>query len=193
MIKIGITGSIGSGKSYICKLFNEKYNIPIFNSDKEASEASENDIRIIKKYKKMFGDDIYIDGKLNRKKLADIIFNDKSTLNIINNLFKPILLQKFNDWCDKQNSKIVIIESAIIFETGFNKHVDKTISVISPLDLRLLRVVTRDGTTIEKVKERINNQMSDEERIKLSDWVINNDGENLNCQIEKIINDLCKE
>ena len=187
MLKIGITGGIGSGKSTVCRVFSA-LGIPVFEADKIAKDLMNTNEEIRKKLLNLFGESVYLpDGVVDRKYLAGIVFNDPSLLKQLNSIVHPVVRQTFFDWCDKQKSPYIIHEAAILFESGFYKMMDKTITVVTNENERIQRVVKRDGLTLELVKERIRNQWSDEERIKLADFVIgNNDNELIVPQIIEI-------
>ena len=191
MIRIGITGGIGSGKSIICDILR-LHDIPVFDADKEAKLLN-NSSRIIKeKLIKHFGEDIYIDNKLNRKLLSELIFKNEDNLKIANSIIHPEVANLFIDWCqNNSNYNIVAIESAILIEAGFKKYIDKLITVFTPEELRIKRVAHRDNTNVENIKARIKNQISEEEKIKNSDYIIVNDNsQSLIKQVSEILNKL---
>jgi len=174
MIKVGLTGGIGSGKSTVAKVF-EILKVPIFYADDIAKLLINNDIKVIKSIKNEFGN-IYIDNKIDSKKLADIIFSKPEKLKIINSIIHPAVRKQYLQWCDKNSTKpYSIMEAAILFESGTYKILDKTITVFTPQNTRIKRVCKRNNTTPEKVIERINNQMADNEKVKLANFVIYND------------------
>lgn len=176
MLKVGVTGGMGAGKTTVCSYF-ENIGIPVYYSDIEAKKLINTDEIIINSLRNLFGSDIYTsENVVNRKKLASIIFNDKLALQKVNNIVHPEVRNHFVNWAEQQNSPYVIQESAILFESKLNTMFDKVITVTAPLELRIKRVVDRDGVKRENVIERINNQMSDSEKILLSDYVINTDG-----------------
>lgn len=178
MIKIGITGGIGAGKTTVSNIF-EVLKIPVFYADKVAKNLINTHSKTIRKIKEKFGD-VYINGKLNNKKLAAIIFNNPEKLKIINNIVHPAVDKEYNKWCKKNSDKIyTLLEAAILFESGSYKKLDKIITVYAPEKIRIERVCKRDNTDEKKVKERIKNQISDEEKIKLSDFVIHNYNDNM--------------
>lgn len=187
MLKIGITGGIGSGKSTVCRVFSA-LGIPVFEADKIAKDLMNTNEEIREKLLSLFGASVYLpDGVVDRKYLAGIVFNDPSLLEQLNSIVHPVVRQTFFDWCNKQQSPYIIHEAAILFESGFYKMMDKTIAVVTSESERIQRVMKRDGLTLELVKERIENQWSDEERIKLADFVIgNNDDELIVPQIIEI-------
>lgn len=187
MLKIGVTGGIGSGKSTVCKVFLA-LGIPVFEADQIAKSLMNTDQEIYGKLVNLFGATAYLpDHTVNRKYLAGIVFNNPSLLAQLNAIVHPVVRKTFFDWCDKQKSPYIIHEAAILFESGFYKMMDKTITVITNENERVQRVMKRDGITLEMVNERIRNQWSDEERIKLADFIIrNNDDELIIPQIIEI-------
>lgn len=179
MLKIGITGGIGSGKSTVCRVFSVM-GIPVFEADKVARKLMDTDGEIHEKLVRLFGAAVYLpDQTVNRKYLAGIVFKDPSLLTKLNEIVHPVVRKTFFDWCEKQESPYIIHEAAILFESGFYKMMDKTITVVTSEDERIRRVMKRDEITMELVKERIKNQWSDEERIKLADFVIGNNDDQL--------------
>jgi dephospho-CoA kinase len=187
MLKIGITGGIGSGKSTVCRVFSA-LGIPVFEADKVAKSLMDTDESIRAKLLSLFGASVYLPNRVvDRKYLAGIVFNDPSLLQQLNDIVHPVVRQTFFDWCEKQQSPYIIQEAAILFESGFYKMMDKTIAVVTSENERIQRVMKRDGLTLELVKERMKNQWNDEQRIKLADFVIgNNDDELIIPQIIEI-------
>jgi dephospho-CoA kinase len=175
MIKVAVTGGIGSGKSVICEVF-EKIGIPVFNADRSAKEIMDSDNTIKEKLISYFGANIYDrDEKLCRGKFADIIFRDKISLLKVNEIIHPAVRMEFEVWAEKQNAPYVIEEAAIVFESGQEHLFDKIISVSAPTELRIERVMKRDKISRDKVLERMNNQRNDESRNEKSDFIIVND------------------
>lgn len=176
MKNIGLTGGIGSGKSYIAKVF-EALDIPVFYADNEAKKIL-NEPQIIINVSEVLQTNI-IDpatGLANRKKIASIVFNDPEKLKLLNQIIHPAVEQNFIIWCaNHAQKKYVIKEAAILFESGSYKKLDGVICVVSPLELRLKRLAVRDNESEAEILKRINNQWSDEQRIALSNWVIHND------------------
>lgn len=192
MLKVGLTGGIGSGKTLISQVFI-KLGIPVFNADSEAKKITNSDKFVINALKTEFGDDIYIDDKINRNKLAELIFKDQEVLKKVNSIIHPKVREYFALWYAKQNSPYVIEEAAILFESGVNKELDFTINVHADELVRVDRVKLRDNITIEKIKDRMQNQLSDEKRIELADFTIYNDGDQMVLpQILKIHNQILK-
>ena len=172
MMVVGITGGIGSGKSYVCSIY-QKMGIPVYNSDKEAKLLMNNSLELRDELTKEFGE-IYNKEGLNREKLGAIVFNDKSKLEKLNAIVHPKVGQHFDDWKNAQTSKIIIKEAAILIESGTYKQVDKIGLVTAPLELKIERVQKRDNFTRTQIENRINKQLSDNEKLKYADFVINN-------------------
>ena len=171
--KLGVTGGIGSGKTSVCRVF-DVLRVPVFSADREAQEIMENDYEVRRSLKTIAGKDLYILGTLDRIKLASIIFNDRAILEKVNFLVHPIVFNRFTKWALIQEVPYVIMEAAILFESGASKYVDRVATVVAPVDQRVKRVIHRSKLSREQVVERIKNQMDDDMRIKLSDYVINN-------------------
>ena len=172
MIVIGITGGIGSGKTTISNILKEM-GYPVFDCDKKAKFLCDIDPYVMKNIRDAFGKDIYVNNILNREKLARIVFNDKESLDKLNSIVHPKTREYMYDFIIAQmDNDICFVESAIMFESELNKLMDKIISVTAPQDVRIDRVIKRDNTTKEKVLERINNQMNEEERLLQSDIII---------------------
>ena len=172
-MKLGITGGIGSGKTSVCRVFNV-LGIPVFSADPEAQIIMNVDKKVRKAINEIAGRNIYPGGKLDRMALASFIFNDKESLKRVNDLVHPIVFDNFIRWTEQQTTPYVIMEAAILFESGASKLVDRVATIIAPVEERISRVTFRNRLTREQVMERIRNQMTDEERIKRSDYVINN-------------------
>lgn len=192
MLKVGITGGIGSGKTTICQIF-ETLGIPVYYSDVRAKELMIKDKKLIEGIKSIFGTEAYLeDGSLNRQHIAQIAFNDKTKLQALNGVVHPAVHRNGNEWAAQQtNVPYTLKEAALIFEGGGNKFLDKVITVFAPKETRIQRVLQRDNTTREAVEARINKQMSDDEKVKLADYVIYNDGEqSLIEQVMKVHQDL---
>lgn len=173
---LGITGGIGSGKSTVSTILT-LLGIPVYIADVESKKLTESSPIIRQKLIDAFGSELYTGAILNKQLFASIIFSDKSKLALANSIIHPEVGNDFERWCNEHKQHPIIAkEAAILFETGMNKFIDKMVMVYTPLEMRIDRVMLRDKTTKEKVLDRINNQMSDEEKAKLSDFVINNDG-----------------
>lgn len=179
MLKIGVTGGIGSGKTTVCKLF-ELQTIPVFYADMQARTVMHTDVQLVAAIKKTFGNDVYSDdGLLNRSKLAALVFNNEDELKKLNSLVHPAVFKAFYNWVEQQNAPYVLKEAALLFESGSHKDCDFTVLVKSPEFLKVSRVVKRDGVTEAEVLKRVNKQLSDDEKEKLSDFVIYNDEKQL--------------
>lgn len=185
---IGLTGGIGSGKTTIANYILSK-GIPVYISDTEAKKVMEQP-EIIAKIKATFNEDITTNNILDRQKLASIVFGNPEKLKQLNAIVHPAVKIHFDNWVKQhQNHPIIIKEAAILFESGSYKDCDSVISVITPLETRIERVIQRDNTTREKVLQRINNQISDEERIAKSDYLIKNESlEEAKKQTDQILN-----
>ena len=178
-IKVGITGGIGSGKSTVCKIF-KLIGIPVFEADKVAKYLINSDEKISNELIQLFGNNIYDSNKkLNKKMLADLIFNDESLLEKVNNLVHPAVRNEFILWHQKQNSKYTVHEAAILFESGFYKMMDFTILVSAPEVARIERVVKRDKIKPELVESRMSRQWNDEDKRKLASIELVNDNKHL--------------
>jgi dephospho-CoA kinase len=179
MIKVGITGGIGSGKSTVCKVFRVM-GIPVFEADEIARQLMNSDIEMCAQLIKLFGASVYLPNHtIDRKYLAGIVFSNPSLLAQLNGIVHPKVGEVFAAWCKNQHSAYVLHEAAILFESGFYKLMDKTITVVAKENERIERVMKRDGATEELVNQRIRNQWSDFERIKLADFVISNNEDEL--------------
>lgn len=180
MLKIGITGGIGSGKTTVAHIF-ELLGVPIYYTDFWAKEILNSDPIVIRRLKKVLGADIYDDaGKADRKKIATIVFNDKNKLNELNSIIHPAVWIHGENWIKQQDGKPYILkEAAILFESGSNLALDKVIMISAPKAIKIERVMKRDSITQEEVESRMASQWDDEKKIKLSDFVIINDGKEL--------------
>ena len=178
LIKIGVTGGIGSGKSFLSSMLKER-GIPVFDSDTEAKKLMLTDVFIISSLKSLLGEDVYTGGKLNKPLLASYIFSSADNAAKINSIVHPRVKKAFLSWADERFSggdRVVAIESAILFESGFSDVVDKIVTVVAPIDVRVSRVMSRDS------------QMGDDEKISKSDFIIENDGRKpLNEQIDVML------
>jgi len=192
MIKIGITGGIGSGKTTVCKLF-EKFNIPIFYADDEAKKIIIQNKKCKYQIINAFGEESYFkDGTLNRKYLADYIFSDNKKVILLNAIIHPLVDLSFNNWLDKHKAcSIIMKEAALLFETGLHKKLDKIIVVDASEEIRIERVLARDKhRNKEQIKNIIDKQMPQSEKNKLGDFLILNSGEDLEGQVLKIFKQL---
>jgi dephospho-CoA kinase len=177
MIKLGLTGGIGSGKSTISRLFN-LLGVPVFDSDREAKSLYKVDNELKNEIIKQFGKEAYLDnGEISRHFMVSQVFSNKQKLDKLNSIVHPRVKNRFDDWLKSfSDYPLVIKEAAILFESGANKQVDKVLLVVAPIEIRIDRVIKRDGITIEKVMERIKNQWPQEELVKKADYIIDNSG-----------------
>jgi len=179
MFIVGLTGGIGSGKTLISNIF-EIFGVPVFYADPEARLLMDQDQVIRESLIDRFGKDIYGTGNLDRKKLASIVFHDKNSLKYLNSIVHPAVRKKFDNWVkEKSDHGYLIEEAAILLESGGSDRFDMVITVSSPVDLRISRVMRRDNVTKDDVIRRMKNQFSEEERNQLADAVIINDGTEL--------------
>ncbi len=191
MLKIGITGGIGSGKTTVSKLF-ELLGIPVYYADDRAKWLMQNDAALSKKLRKEFGEDTFINGSLQNKILAAKVFNNSIALKKLNSLVHPAVFDDFKKWVTEQkNVPFILKEAALIFEAGSDEHLDKVITVYAPEHLRVQRIVERDKTTEEAIRARMQQQLPDEEKVKRSQFVIYNDEKQLVIpQVLKIYSEL---
>lgn len=174
-IKVGIAGGIGSGKTIVCDIF-KVLGVPIYNADLEAKLIMNKSDQVRKAIIAAFGDQTYHNGILNREFLAAQVFNDADQLAKLNAIVHPAVIQAAEDWADAQTAPYSLKEASILFESGSYKKLDYTILVTAPVEIRIARVMARDQVTREQVLARMNNQLPDEEKAKLADFVIINDG-----------------
>jgi dephospho-CoA kinase len=170
-MKIGVTGGIGSGKSTVCRFF-EVLGVPVYDSDSRAKQLIHSNADLIRLYKSLFGEDIYVNGYLNRSKVAVLLFRDPSLLKHVEAVVHPLVRADFEKWANKQDCGLVINEAAVLFEGGSYKFMDKIITVVAPVDLRIQRVKRRDNASDEAIRSRMNNQWSDEQKIVRSDFTV---------------------
>lgn len=174
MIKVGLTGNIGTGKSTVARIF-ESMGIPVYHADVEAKKMLEKE-SVKKDLLARFGQEIFDDGIVNRQKLASLVFNDRKKLDELNAIIHPLVKEGLSEFfLENQDYPFVIQEAAILFESGFNKDFDKIVLVTSPDKLANKRVMQRDGVSLEEVEQRRSNQWSQQKKIGLSDFIINND------------------
>ena len=174
MIKVGVTGGIGSGKTLICQIF-EKIGMPVFYADSEARKILNHDKTVVDKVSSLFGADIYNEDGINKARLANVIFNNQDALNTINSIVHPVVKSRFQNWLSTLNTTYAIEEAAILVETGSYKELDYTVLVYAPKELRISRAMSRDGNTREEIEERMKNQIPDEEKFQKVNKVIYND------------------
>lgn len=193
MIKIGVTGGIGSGKTIVCNIL-EHIGYPVFYADLEAKKLMVENTDLKKSICNLLGDNAYIKNEINKSFISEQIFNNPSLRESLNNLVHPAVFQSYETWCMKQKSDLVFNESALLFETGSYKRFDKTILVTASEETRFKRLQLRDQLTLESISQRMQAQLIDEEKIKFADFVIkNNEDQLIIPQILKIIERLTEE
>ena len=170
---IGLTGGIGSGKSRIVRLF-KSLGVPCYVADIEAKRLMNNHPQVKAAIINLFGEHAYIDGSLNRNYLSQIVFGNPDKLKALNAVVHPAVTKDFHAWIKQQDAPFVIKEVAILFETGGYKNVDKTVLITAPDEIKIERVILRDGITAEEVKARMSNQWTDAQREPLADYIIEN-------------------
>ncbi len=175
MLKVGLTGGIGTGKTLVSKIF-QLLDIPVFNADQEAKTLMQTDAGLVRQLKHTFGEDIYDpQGKLRRKALADKVFTDPKALEALNALVHPAVGSAFGRFVSGHVHKVYVIkEAALIYESGSYRQLDMVISVSSPLELRIRRIMDRDNTDRSSVEDRMKNQWPEEKKLALADFVIEN-------------------
>ncbi|SHL19767.1 dephospho-CoA kinase [Chitinophaga jiangningensis] len=179
MLKVGITGGIGSGKSTVSKIF-ELLGVPVYYADDKAKDILVRDKDLAEQVKQHFGAEIYAaDGSLNRKLLGNIVFNDKDKLALLNSLVHPATIRDSDKWAAEQQTPYVLKEAALLFETESFHHLDKIIGVSAPQPLRLLRVMKRDNVSRNDVLARMHKQIDETIKMRLSDYVIYNDEQHM--------------
>lgn len=180
MVKIGITGGIGSGKSTVCRLFS-LLGVPIFNADDFAKSVMVEDQELITGLKAAFGAQTYFeDGSLNRVHLSGIVFKDDAKLALLNSLVHPATFRAYDAWAAAhQDAAYIIKEAALMFETDAHKRNDWHVIVTAPEALRIQRAMNRDGVTEEQVRNRMHHQLPEEEKVKRADFIIYNDEQQL--------------
>ena len=173
MILVGLTGGIGSGKSTVINYFKE-LGVTCYQADDEAKKLMNSDKGLIKKIKNSFGDSVYINSKLDRKKLSAIVFTDKQKLELLNSIVHPYVNRHFENYCKGLEDIYIIKEVAIIFEIGTQNKFDKIILVRAPKEDRVKRIINRDKCNRQDAINRINNQIADDDKIDQCDFIIDN-------------------
>jgi dephospho-CoA kinase len=178
MIKIGLTGGIGTGKTMVSDVFSAM-GIPVFFADTEAKKAY-TDVDILEKIKVLFGERVFDSHGINFIKLSNLIFSNKIDLKKLNDIIHPFVMVKFEKWIAQNNAApFAIMESAILFETGYNVMFDKIIAVTAPIDICIERVIKRDGIDRDIVLKRMLNQFSNEIKVERSDYAVQNNNKEL--------------
>ncbi len=174
MLKAGITGGIGSGKSVVCQVFST-LGIPVFNADEAARFLMENDKSLIRSIKNLMGEEVYLNGLLNRSKVSSIIYSHPEKLAGLNALVHPATIAFAEQWLSKQTTPYVIKEAALFFESGSHKEMDILIGVYAPVSLRIERTMKRSNLTRAQVQAIIDKQMDENEKMSRCNYVIKND------------------
>jgi len=181
MLRIGLTGGIGSGKTTVAKIF-ELLNVPVYYADEASKRLYETDEDVISSVKKHFGDDVYDGPKLNRQALAKIVFNNPGKLQLLNEIVHPPTIRDAQEWMKQHEAKnisYIIKEAALLFESGSTAGLDYVIGVKAPTALRLKRVMDREGISREEVLKRMDRQIDEEIKLRLCDFIIDNNEQQL--------------
>lgn len=194
MIKLGITGGIGSGKSFVSRCLKEGFSVQVYDTDREAKRLMLEHEGIRADLIALLGEEVYTAAGLNKPFLAAYIFSSPENAQKVNAIVHPWVKEDFRNWAFRQEQagcQLVGVESAILFESGFDREVDKTLTVSAPLELRITRVMERDRVGREQVLERITAQISDEERNRLSDFSVENaETSDIHAQLVRILSAL---
>jgi len=174
-IKIGITGGIGSGKTHVAQIFM-KMGVPIYFADDRAKWLMNNNVTIVKKVQQLFGSNAYKNASLNRAYIANKIYKNKLLLQKLNSIVHPEVSADFKKWVDSQKAPYVIKEAALLIESGSYKDLDAILTIDAPLEVRIKRAAYRDKQSKKEIEKRITNQLTNSIKVKVADFVINNDG-----------------
>jgi dephospho-CoA kinase len=178
MLKIGLTGGIGSGKSIVAGIF-KVLGIPVFDADSVAKNIMETDPKLRRQLVEEFGEQTYIEDRLNRQYLAAQVFNDSYKLDKLNAIVHPATINAANEWMNQQSAPYIIKEAALLFEAGTANNLHYIIGVFAPIPLRIQRVMERDNLSRDEIKARMSRQIQDEIKMKLCDFVLINDEQKL--------------
>jgi dephospho-CoA kinase len=178
MLRIGLTGGIGSGKTTVAKVF-ALLDVPVYYADEASKRLYHTDAGLQRDIKKHFGEDVYNQDQLDRARLAAIVFNDPQKLQLLNRLVHPPTIRDAQEWMQRQTAPYVIKEAALLFESGSAEGLDYVIGVQSPVHLRIRRVIDRDGLTREQVLSRASHQIDEDMKMKLCDFIIRNNEQEL--------------
>ena len=170
---VGLTGGIGSGKTTVANMFSE-LGVPVYNSDVEAKKLMHSSKTVKKGIRQLFGDESYLDGKLNRSYIAEIVFRDKIILDRLNKIVHPEVKKDFQNWCATQDYDYVVQETALLFENNAQDFYDKVVLVTAPINLRIKRLLERDDTSEQDILARMENQLNDGDKIPFADFIIDN-------------------
>lgn len=187
-MRIGVTGGIGSGKSYVCRLLAQRWQLPVYDCDSAAKMLMVSSPHIRQQLQELVGDDVYdADGQLNKGVMSRYLFADAAHVKAVNAIVHPAVKDNFEQWASQQTGDVVM-ESAILVEAGFAKAVDCLVVVEAPLALRIQRAMARDGATEEQVRARVRHQMTAEQLRAYADIIVVNDGRDLLSQLSPIVN-----
>jgi dephospho-CoA kinase len=178
MLKIGLTGGIGSGKTTVAKIF-ELLLVPVYYADEASKRLYHTDPELKAALQKHFGDDLYINNVLNRSKLAGIVFNNPEQLQILNQLVHPLTIKDADEWMKVQSAPYIIKEAAILFESGSASRLDYVIGIRTPEHLRISRVMERDKISREEILSRMQRQMDEDAKMRLCNYIIENNEQEL--------------
>lgn len=173
MLRIGLTGGIGSGKSTVAHIFNV-LGIPIYDADAAAKKLMAEDETLKRNILDAFGENAYINGNLNRRFLSEVVFDDENKIKLLNSMVHPVTIKDADEWMKKQNAPYLIKEAALIFESGSDKYLDIVIGVKSPLSLRIERTMKRNHITAAEVEARMRFQMDEDKKMELCNFIIEN-------------------
>ena len=194
MVKVGLTGGIGSGKTTVSNFLLE-YGIPVYNSDSQGKKLMNTNLELINDIVNIFGESVYNNGILNTNLLSSIVFSDAEKIKQLNNLVHPKVAEDFKQWVGKNNNQQILVkEAAILIESGAYLDMDKIILVISKKSNRINRVSKRDNSDLESIEKRINFQLTDDEKIKYADYIIENNSslDDLKNEVLRVINEINK-
>ncbi|SDL04518.1 dephospho-CoA kinase [Salinimicrobium catena] len=170
---LGLTGGIGSGKTTVANMFRE-LGVPVYIADDEAKKLMNSDPEVREQITSLFGEAAYNNGMLNRKLLASRVFSDKELLEKLNAIVHPAVGKHFEEWKKIQTGVYVIYEAAILFEKGGYRKCDKNLMITAPLEVKIARIMARDGSTRKEIQARMNNQWPDEKKAKMADFILSN-------------------
>ena len=192
MVKVGLTGGIGSGKTTVSNFILE-YGIPVYNSDSQGKKLMNTNLELKNDIVNIFGESVYNNGILNTNLLSSIVFSDAEKIKQLNNLVHPKVAEDFKQWVGKNNNQPILVkEAAILIESGAYLDMDKIILVISKKSNRINRVSKRDNSDLESIEKRINFQLTDDEKIKYADYIIDNNSslDYLKNEVLRVINEI---
>lgn len=186
MYKVGITGGIGSGKSTVCAILAE-FGVAVYDSDSRAKRLMNEDNTLRERLVERFGSEVYCAEGLNRIYLAERVFGNPEELKALNAIVHPAVMDDFDRWALEQEGGYVVLESAILFEASLDRRVDVSVAVMAPEELRIERAMQRDGAQREQIVARMNNQISDQERVERAKYtIVNIDIDNLRSDVEQL-------